>query len=186
MRAIFKREFAAYMHSMTGWLFMAVTICLFAMYASVYNMSYGSPYVAYALDSILILFFITVPVLSMRVMAEERKQKTDQLLLTSPVSVGKIVLGKYLAMAAVFAIPSVLFCILRHGSHSGVICGFACVYLIRAYGYRCGNVYFKPYGKSGNSGCYLIPCAFRDIYDAGYREPYIKHGKYCDTVFGGV
>ncbi len=111
MRAIFKREFAAYMHSMTGWLFMAVTICLFAMYASVYNMSYGSPYVAYALDSILILFFITVPVLSMRVMAEERKQKTDQLLLTSPVSVGKIVLGKYLAMAAVFAIPSVLFCI---------------------------------------------------------------------------
>lgn len=111
MKAIFKKEFMAYMHSMTGWLFMAVTICLFSMYASVYNMAYGSPYVAYALDSILILFFITVPILSMRIMAEERRQKTDQLLLTSPVSVGKIVIGKYLAMAAVFAIPTALFCI---------------------------------------------------------------------------
>lgn len=111
MKAIFKKEFMTYMHSMTGWLFMAVMICLFSMYASVYNMSYGSPYVAYALDSILILFFITVPILSMRIMAEERRQKTDQLLLTSPVGVGRIVLGKYLAMTAVFAIPAVLFCI---------------------------------------------------------------------------
>lgn len=45
----------------------------------------------------------------MRIMADERRQKTDQLLITSPVSVGKIVFGKYLAMAAVFVIPLLLF-----------------------------------------------------------------------------
>ena len=109
MRAIFKKELMSYVHSVTGWLFMAVTICFFAMYSSVYNLAYGTPYIAYSFDAILILFFITVPLLSMRIMADERRQKTDQLLITSPVSVGKIVLGKYLAMAVVFMIPLLLF-----------------------------------------------------------------------------
>ena len=111
MTAIYKKELHSLMHTMIGWLFMLVIICLFSIYASVYNMAYGSPYVAYSLDAILFLFFITVPILSMRVLAEERKQKTDQLLLTSPVSVGKIVLGKYLAMVTVFLIPVALFCL---------------------------------------------------------------------------
>lgn len=109
MTAIFKKELRSLMYSMTGWLFMLVIICLFSIYASVYNMAYGSPYVAYPLDAILFLFFITVPILSMRIIADERKQKTDQLLLTAPVSVGKIVVGKYLAMVTVFLIPVVLF-----------------------------------------------------------------------------
>lgn len=109
MTAIFKKEFMSYFHSVTGWLFMAFTICLFAMYSSVYNLAYGTPYIAYSFDAILILFFVTIPLLSMRIMADERRQKTDQLLITSPVSVGKIVLGKYLAMAVVFVIPLLLF-----------------------------------------------------------------------------
>lgn len=109
MTAIFKKEFMSYLHSVTGWLFMAFMICLFAMYSSVYNLAYGTPYIAYSFDAVLILFFITVPLLSMRIMADERRQKTDQLLITSPVSVGKIVFGKYLAMAAVFVIPLLLF-----------------------------------------------------------------------------
>lgn len=112
MTAIFKKEFMSYLHSVTGWLFMAATICFFAMYSSVYNLVYGMPYVAYTFDAILLLFFITVPLLSMRIMADERRQKTDQLLITAPVSVGKIVLGKYLAMAAIFALPLVLFSVL--------------------------------------------------------------------------
>lgn len=109
MTAIFKKEFRSYLHSVTGWIFMAVTVCFFAMYSSVYNLAYGTPYIAFSFDAVLILFFITVPLLSMRIMAEERRQKTDQLLITSPVSVGKIVLGKYLAMAAVFLIPLLFF-----------------------------------------------------------------------------
>jgi ABC-2 type transport system permease protein len=112
MTAIFKKEFRAYMHSVLGWLFMAVTICIFAMFSSAYNLSYGTPYVAYPLDNVLMLFLITIPMLSMRIMADERRQKTDQLLLTTPVSVGKIVVGKYLAMTAVFIIPIALLCLM--------------------------------------------------------------------------
>ena len=121
MTAIFKKELASYLHSVTGWLFMAATIGFFAMYASVYNMLYGFPYIAYPLDAILILFFVTIPILSMRIMADERRQKTDQLLLTSPISIGKLVLGKYLSMAVIFLIPVVIFCLFplflsRYGS----------------------------------------------------------------------
>ena len=80
MGAVFKKEFMSYLHSVTGWLFMALTICFFAMYSSVYNFTYGTPYIAYAFDAVLIVFFITVPLLSMRVMADERRHRTDQLL----------------------------------------------------------------------------------------------------------
>lgn len=112
MKAIFKKELMSYLHSVTGWLFMALTICLFAMYSSVYNLAYGTPYVAYSFDAILILFFITIPLLSMRIMADERRQRTDQMLLTAPVSVGRVVLGKYLAMAVIFLIPLAGFSLL--------------------------------------------------------------------------
>ena len=54
---------------------------------------------------------MTIPILSMRILADEKKQKTDQLILTAPVSVGKIVLGKYFAMAAIFLIPVAGMCI---------------------------------------------------------------------------
>lgn len=109
MTAIFKKELSSYLHSVTGWLFIALTVCLFAMYSSVYNLAYGVPYVAYSFDAVLILFFITIPLLSMRIMSDERRQKTDQLLLTAPVSVGRVVLGKYLAMAVIFLIPIACF-----------------------------------------------------------------------------
>ena len=111
MKAIFKKEFLSYMHSVVGFLFMAVTIFFFALYATVYNLLSGYPYVSYTLSAIIFLFLLAIPILSMRILAEERKQRTDQLLLTAPVSVGKIVLGKFFAMAAIFMIPVLLMCI---------------------------------------------------------------------------
>ena len=95
MKAIFKKEFLSYMHSVVGFLFMAVTIFFFALYATVYNMVSGYPYVSYTLSAIIFLFLLAIPILSMRILAEERKQRTDQLILTAPISVGKIVLGKF-------------------------------------------------------------------------------------------
>ena len=104
MAAIFKREFKSYFQSVIGWLFIAVTLCLYGLYFVVYNLSYGYAYISYSLSAITFIFLITVPVLTMRVFAEERNKKTDQLILTSPVSLGKIVFAKFLAMVAVFSI----------------------------------------------------------------------------------
>ncbi|MCI5494383.1 MAG: Gldg family protein [Lachnospiraceae bacterium] len=104
MSAIFKREFKAYFQSVIGWLFLAVTLCLYGLYFYVYNLVYGYPSTSNTLSAISFIFLITVPLLTMRILAEERKNKTDQMILTAPVSVGKVVAAKYLAMAAVYTI----------------------------------------------------------------------------------
>ncbi len=110
MIAIFKREFKAYLNSVVGFLFMAVTLFFFGLYTAVYNMASGYPYISYTVSAILFLFLLSIPILTMRILADERKQKTDQLILTAPVSVGQIVVGKYLAMAAIFMIPVAFMC----------------------------------------------------------------------------
>ena len=104
MLAIFKREFKAYFQTVIGWLAIAIILALYGLYFYVYNLSGGYPYISYALSSISFILLIAIPLLTMRSLSEERKNKTDQLMLTAPVSVGKIVLGKYLAIVAVFSI----------------------------------------------------------------------------------
>lgn len=105
MAAIYKRELKAYFHSFIGALFIGATLFLLGIYFSVYNLFMGYPYIGYALSSVVFLFLVSIPLLTMRILAEERKQKTDQLILTAPISVGKIVTGKFLALATIFAIP---------------------------------------------------------------------------------
>ena len=104
MTAIYKRELKSYMTSMVGYLFIFFVLLLTGIYFSAYQLTYGYPKFEYTLSTVTFVFIIGVPILTMRVLAEERKQKTDQLLLTSPVSVGGIVIGKYLALVTVFAI----------------------------------------------------------------------------------
>lgn len=112
MKAIYKRELKSYFCSFTGWLFVAVNLFMMGLYFVVYNMLIGYPTIAYVLQSIVFTFIVTIPILTMRVLSEERKNKTDQLILTAPVSVGKIVLGKYLALLTVLLIPTVFMGIL--------------------------------------------------------------------------
>lgn len=111
MIAVFKREFAAYMHSVIGFLFMAITVFFVGLYATRWNIIMGYPYVSYTLSYVLFLFLLSIPILSMRIMADERKQKTDQMILTAPISVGKVVMGKYMSMAAIFLIPMAALCL---------------------------------------------------------------------------
>lgn len=102
MRAVYKREIRAYFHSVTGWLFLAASLFFAGLYFTALNLAYGSASIAGTVSSVLFLFMLTVPVLTMRILAEERRQKTDQLLLSAPVSVPGIVTGKYLAAFTVF------------------------------------------------------------------------------------
>lgn len=111
MRAIYKRELRSYFTSMIGCAFVAFLIIIGGVYFMVYNLSSGYPYFAYSLSGVIFAVLITIPVLSMKCFAEERKNKTDQLLLTSPVSLTKIILGKYFAMISVFAVPCLVYCL---------------------------------------------------------------------------
>ena len=105
MLAIYKKELRSYFHSFVGPLFIGVTLFLFGIYFTAYDLFMGYPYIGYALSAVIFLFFFSVPILSMRILAEERKQKTDQFLLTAPIRVSDIVLGKFYALATLLLIP---------------------------------------------------------------------------------
>ena len=111
MLAIYKRELKSYFQSMTGCVFIAFLLVFTGIYFMAYNLTAGYPYFSYTLSGSLIVFIVGIPLITMRSFSEERKNKTDQLLLTAPVSLGKVVMGKYLAMATVIAIPNVIFCL---------------------------------------------------------------------------
>ena len=98
-------------HSMTGCVFIAFLVMFTGIYFMAYNLNAGYPYFSYTLSGSLIVFLVGIPLLTMRSFSEERKTKTDQLLLTAPVSLTKVVLGKYFAMVTVLAVPNVIFCL---------------------------------------------------------------------------
>ena len=108
MSAIYRREVGAYFHSMIGYVYMAVLLFFNGFYFMAYNLNYGYTHYAYALYSQVVVLLLAVPILTMRSMAEERRSRTDQLLLTSPVTLWGIVWGKYLAMVTVLAVPMVV------------------------------------------------------------------------------
>ncbi|MEG0570615.1 MAG: ABC transporter permease subunit [Oscillospiraceae bacterium] len=96
MTAIFRREFKAYFTSPLGYIFLAVMYYFGGQFFSDVLGS-GSSYIQYVFSSLFTTVMFVVPILTMRLMSEEKKQKTDQLLFTSPVNLSGIVIGKYLA-----------------------------------------------------------------------------------------
>lgn len=104
MIAIYKKELRAYFNSMIGWIFLAFLFLGIGFYHAVINLLQGYGLLTYALTSVTIIIILIIPIFTMRIMAEETRQKTDQLLYTAPVSIVQIVLGKFFAMATIFAI----------------------------------------------------------------------------------
>ena len=108
MKAIFKKEFKSYFTNMIGYIFISVILIFVGIYATYVNFIYGSTAFEQALSYVNIIFIVLIPLLTMSVFSVEKKQKTDQLLLTSPVSVPQIVMGKFFAMLAVYLLPMIL------------------------------------------------------------------------------
>lgn len=105
MTAIFKHEFSSHFKGLSGYVFGAFLLLFVGIYTLVYNLSYYSVSFEPVLGGISFVFMVIVPILTMRVLAEERRQKTDQLLYSLPISMTDVVVGKYLAMLIVFLIP---------------------------------------------------------------------------------
>lgn len=106
MTAIFKREVRSSFHGMIGYVLTAFMLVATAIYFIALNLGYGlTDFGYYTLYRTVFVLLLYIPVLTMRCFAEERRTRTDQLLLTSPVSVWGIVLGKFLALCVIFALP---------------------------------------------------------------------------------
>ena len=122
MIAVYKRELRSYLTTMIGYLFIFFILLLTVIYFSAYQLGASYPRFEYTLSALTFVFLISVPILTMRVLAEERKQKTDQLLLTAPVKISDIILGKYLALLTIYVIPVLIMCLypLLLGTHGTV------------------------------------------------------------------
>ena len=106
MTAIFKREVRSSFHGMIGYVLTAFMLAATAIYFVALNLGYGlTDFGYYTLCRTTFVLLLYIPVLTMRSFAEERRTRTDQLLLTSPVSVWGIVLGKFFALCVIFALP---------------------------------------------------------------------------------
>ena len=108
MLAVFTRELSAFFKSITGFIFMGIFLLITGIFFTTDNLIPQSSNYVSVLGGITFIFLVVVPILTMRILSEERHQKTDQLLLTSPLSIGGIVLGKYLAAVAVFLVTLII------------------------------------------------------------------------------
>ena len=129
---------------MVGYVFIAFLLVVCGIYFTAYHLQGMYPYFAYTLQAVQFVFLIAVPILTMRILAEERRQKTDQLLLTAPISVTEMILGKYLALVTVYLIPV------------GILC---CYPLILT---QFGNVAL-PEAYIALLGFFLLGCSFLSI-----------------------
>lgn len=115
MSAIYIKELKSFFKSLFGWIFLAAFTFFAGVFFVLTNISpatgLGSPYIADSLGSLVTVLVFIVPIITMRVLSEEKRQKTDQLLLTSPVALWKIIVGKFLAMATVMLIATLIACV---------------------------------------------------------------------------
>ena len=116
MRAVFRHELSSYFTGVTGYVFSAFLLLFTGIYTMVYNLQSASVHFEYVLGSMSFVFLIIVPILTMRVLAEERRQKTDQLLYSLPLTMTQVVLGKFAAMLVVFAAPMAVICLYPGGA----------------------------------------------------------------------
>lgn len=111
MKAVFRHELAGYFTGLTGYVFGAFLLLFGGIYTMVICLNAGSANYEYVLTNLAFLFLIVVPVLTMGAIAQEKRQKTDQLLYSLPLSMTGVTLGKYLAMLVVFLLPVGILCL---------------------------------------------------------------------------
>ena len=129
MIAVCKHELRGYFHSLTAYVFGAFLLAVVGVGAMLYNLQVAVSNFEYVLSFSSLVFVVIVPILTMRVLAEERRQKTDQLLYSLPITTLQVVLGKFLALLAVFAVP---LCVIA--AYPLIFARYGEVYLPTSYG----------------------------------------------------
>ena len=129
MKAVFRHELSSYFRTMTGYLFIGFLLLFVGVYSYVYNIQNSLANFEYVLSGMSFVFLLIIPVLTMGVIADEKRRNTDQLLYSLPLSMTEVVLGKYFAMLVVLLIPTAIICI-----YPLVLNLFGNVYLLKTFG----------------------------------------------------
>ena len=111
MTTIFRRELRSYFTNMHGYIFGAFLLLFTGIFMYATNLRGGYPQLEYALGNASFIFMLIVPVVTMKCIAEEKHQRTDQLLYSLPISSADVVVGKFAALYTVFLIPIAIICL---------------------------------------------------------------------------
>ncbi len=129
MLAVLKHELRIYFHSLTAYVFGAFLLVFVGLGAMMYNLQEAVSNFEYVLGFGCMVFVVIVPILTMRVIAEERKQKTDQLLYSLPITTTQVILGKFLSLLTVYLVPLAIICF-----YPLIFAQYGDVYLPTSYG----------------------------------------------------
>lgn len=129
MIAVLKHELRSYFHSLTAYVFGGFLLAFVGIGAMMYNIQAAVSNFEFVLSFGCLVFVVIVPILTMRVIAEERKQRTDQLLYSLPITTTQIIIGKYLALLTVYLIPMCFICL-----YPLIFSQYGDVYLLTSYG----------------------------------------------------
>lgn len=110
MLAIYKKEMRQAFSSIFGYLFLTFLLVIVGVFVYIFNLKEEYASIAHAISNVTTFMLFLIPMLTMRILSEERKQKTDQLIFTSPVSITDIILGKYFALASIFLLALLVIC----------------------------------------------------------------------------
>lgn len=159
MTAVLKHELRNYFHTLTAYVFGAFLLAFIGLGATLYNLQAAVSNFEFVLSFGSLVFVVIVPILTMRVIAEEKKQRTDQLLYSLPITTTEVVLGKYLALLVVYLIPLAVVSV-----YPLIFARYGDVYLLTSYGSifaffcfgrsldRSGSIHFLPDRQSGLCG----------------------------------
>ncbi len=104
MRAIFQREVSSYFNSLIGYIFLTAFFAASGVLYSITSLQYGSTDMTSMYGMLFLVLLVLIPVLTMRTLSEDKRQKTDQCLLTAPISLTSLVVGKFLAALLIYSI----------------------------------------------------------------------------------
>lgn len=129
MKAIYRHELSSYFTGLSGYVFTAFLLLFAGIYTMAINIQSGVASFEYVLKNMSFTFLIIVPVLTMRSIAEEKRQRTDVLLYSLPVSMTEVAFGKYAAMLTVFLLPVAVISL-----YPLILSAYGNLYLPAAYG----------------------------------------------------
>ena len=175
MTAVLRHELSLFYHSMTGYVFGAFLLLFTGIGALMYNINASVANFEYVLQFIYIIFIVIVPILTMRIIAEEKRQKTDQLLYSLPITSTDIVVGKFLSLFVVYLIPLVIIC-----AYPLIFAQFGDVYLPTSYG---SMVAFLFLGMALISmGMYISALTDSQGIAAGICVAFMLFNYFCATL----
>ncbi|MBE6898617.1 MAG: ABC transporter [Ruminococcaceae bacterium] len=133
MNAVFRHEVSSHFHSLSAYVFGAFLLLFGGVYTMVMNLNNLLTNFEFVMGNMAFIFLIIVPILTMRVLAEERRQKTDQLLYSLPISMSDVVLGKFGALLVMLLIPLAIIAL-----YPVVLSAFGNIHFPTAYGAMLG------------------------------------------------